>query len=134
VLSELGLDLESEPSRLLEVWNKADLLDDAALRRAKSEARRAGAVLVSSATGFGLDMLRSAIEQRLNLTRETIEITIKPEEGALSNWIYENCDVVQRSEMGEGTTALRIHIAPDKRQRLAHLAGAARLRLADEQT
>jgi len=132
VLSELGLDLEGEPDRLLEVWNKADLLDDAALRRARSEATRAGAVLASSATGFGLDALRNAIEQRLNLRSETIDIALQPEEGALSNWIYENCDVVQRNEMGEGVTALRIRIAPEKRQRLARLAGAARLRLAAE--
>ncbi len=132
VLSELGLDLEGEPDRLLEVWNKADLLDDAALRRARSEATRAGAALVSSATGFGLDALRNAIEQRLNLRSETIDIALQPEEGALSNWIYENCDVVQRNEMGEGVTALRIRIAPEKRQRLARLAGAARLRLAAE--
>jgi GTP-binding protein HflX len=132
VLSELGLDLEGEPNRLLEVWNKADLLDDAALRRARSEAKRAGAVLVSSATGFGLDALRNAIEQRLNLRSETIDIALQPEEGALSNWIYENCDVVQRNEMGEGVTALRIRIAPEKRQRLTRLAGAARLRLAAE--
>ena len=132
VLAELGLDVEGEPSRLLEVWNKADLLDDAALKRAKSEARRAGAVLVSSATGFGLDALRSAIEQRLNLRSETIEITLKPEEGALSNWIYENCDVVQRDEMGEGIIALRVRIAPEKRQRLARRVDSARLRLAAE--
>ncbi len=132
VLSELGLEVESEPGRLLEVWNKADLLDDAALRRAKSEARRASAVLVSSATGFGLESLRSEIEQRLNLRSETIEIALKPAEGALSNWIYENCDVVQRSDMGEGITALRIRIAPEKRQRLARLAGAARLKQAAE--
>ncbi|HET7211270.1 MAG TPA: GTPase HflX, partial [Methyloceanibacter sp.] len=32
VLSELGIEPEAEPGRLLEVWNKADLLDPAALR------------------------------------------------------------------------------------------------------
>jgi GTPase len=132
VLAELGLDLEGEPSRLLEVWNKADLLDDDALQRAESEAMRAGAVLVSSATGFGLGALRNAIEQRLNPKSETIEIALKPDEGALSNWIYENCDVVERSAMGEGITTLRIRIAPEKRQRLARLAGAARVTLAAE--
>jgi GTPase len=50
----------------------------------------------------------------------------------LSNWIYENCEVVERSALGEGITALRIRVAPEKRQRLARLAGAARLRLAAE--
>jgi GTPase len=132
VLAQLGIDAEGEAGRLLEVWNKADLLDEAASRRAKNEARRAGAVLVSAATGDGLDALRREIERRLNLRRETIEIAVKPEEGSLSNWIYENCEVVGRKEVGEGITALRIRVAPEKRERLARLAGPARLRLAAE--
>ncbi len=132
VLGELGVDAEGEPGRLLEVWNKADLLDESASRRARNEARRAGAVLVSAATGEGLDALRGEIERRLNLRRETIEIAIKPEEGSLSNWIYENCEVVGRKELGEGITALRIRVAPEKRERLARLAGPARLTLAAE--
>jgi GTP-binding protein HflX len=132
VLLELGIDAEGEPGRLLEVWNKADLLDDTALRRAQNEARRASAVLVSAVSGFGLAALRTEIERRLNLRRETIEIALKPEEGSLSNWIYENCEVVGRSVIGEGITALRIRVAPEKRERLARLAGPARLRLAAE--
>jgi GTP-binding protein HflX len=132
VLSELGIDAEGEPDRLIEVWNKADLLDAVAARRAQNEAKRAGAILVSAATGEGLDALRGEIERRLNLRRETIEIALKPEEGALSNWIYENCEVVERRPVGEGVTALRIRIPPEKRERLARLAGAARLRLAAE--
>ena len=132
VLSELGVDAEGEPGRLLEVWNKADLLDGSAARRVRNEARRAGAILVSAATGEGLEMLGSEIERRLNLRRETIEIAVKPEEGSLSNWIYENCEVVGRKELGEGITALRIRVAPEKRERLARLAGPARLTLAGE--
>jgi GTPase len=132
VLAELGIDADGEPGRLLEVWNKADLLDEVALRRVRNEARRAGTVLASAVTGEGLDALRGEIERRLNLRRETIEIAIKPEEGSLSNWIYENCEVLGRKAIGEGITALRIRVAPEKRERLARLAGPARLRLAAE--
>jgi GTP-binding protein HflX len=132
VLAELGVDAEGEPGRLLEVWNKADLLDEAGLQSAGNEARRASAVLVSAATGLGLDALRAEIERRLNLRRETIEIALKPEEGSLSNWIYENCEVVARQALGEGMTSLRIRVAPEKREKLARLAGPARLRLAAE--
>ena len=106
VLAELGIDAEGEPDRLIEVWNKADLLDEVALRRAANEAKRAGAILVSAVTGEGLEALRREIERRLNLRRETIEIALKPEEGSLSNWIYENCEVVARKDVGEGITAL----------------------------
>ena len=132
VLAELGVDAEGEPGRLLEVWNKADLLDAASLQSARNEARRADAVLVSAATGLGLNALRAEIERRLNLKRETIEIALKPEEGSLSNWIYENCEVLARQALGEGMTSLRIRVAPEKRERLARLAGPARLRLAAE--
>ena len=83
ILSQLGIEAEAEPGRVMEVWNKADLLDEPAFRRAKSEARRAEAVLVSATTGYGLDALRVEIERRLNLRSETIEIALKPEEGAL---------------------------------------------------
>jgi GTP-binding protein HflX len=132
VLRELDIDAEAEPERLLEVWNKADLLDEVTLRRVASEARRAGAVVVSATNGLGLESLRAEIERRLNLKRETIEISIRPEEGSLSNWIYENCEVVARKQLGEGITALRIRVAPEKRDKLARLAGPARLRLAAE--
>ena len=132
VLEELGIEAEAEPERVIEVWNKADLLDEAALQRIGGEATRAGDVLVSAVTGSGLDALRAAIEKKLNRSRETIEIRLKPDEGSLSNWIYENCEVVARSALDEGITALRIRVPPEKRDRLARLAGPARLRLAAE--
>ncbi len=132
VLGGLGIEAEAEPDRIIEVWNKADLLDDAALKRIAGEAKRVSAVLVSAVTGFGLDALRAAIERKLNRARQTIEIMLKPDEGSLSNWIYENCEVVARSALDEGITALRIRVPPEKRVRLARLAGPARLRLAAE--
>jgi GTPase len=132
VLEGLGIAAEAEPDRIIEVWNKADLLDHVALKRLDGEAHRAGAALVSAVTGFGLDTLRAAIEKKLNRARETIEIRLKPDEGSLSNWIYENCEVVARLALDEGITALRIRVPPEKRDRLARLAGPARLRLAAE--
>ena len=132
VLEGLGIEAEAEPERVIEVWNKADLLDEAALQRIGGEATRAGDVLVSAVTGSGLDALRAAIEKKLNRSRETIEIRLKPDEGSLSNWIYENCEVVARSALDEGITALRIRVPPEKRDRLARLTGPARLRLAAE--
>ncbi|MGH6866695.1 MAG: GTPase HflX [Methyloceanibacter sp.] len=132
VLAELGIDVEEQPDRLLEVWNKADLLEPLSLERAINEAPRVGAILVSAADGLGLDALLAEVEHRLNRRRETVDIAVKPEEGALSNWIYENCEVIERSNLGEGTVGLRIRVAPEKRDRLIRLAGSSRLRLAAE--
>jgi GTP-binding protein HflX len=130
VLAELGINTEEEPERLMDVWNKADLLDADGLKWATKEAKRAGAVLVSATTDYGLKTLLAEIERRLNRARDTIEIAVKPEEGSLSNWIYENCEVVARSDLGEGIISLLVRVAPEKRERLARLAGPARLKAA----
>jgi GTP-binding protein HflX len=132
ILAELGVDAEAEPRRLLEVWNKADWLDAAAKRRIENEAARdpAHPCLVSAVTGYGLKSLLGEIETRLNRTRDTVDLVLQPDEGALSNWIYENCEVVDRSDLGDGVTHLRIRVAPEKRYRLARLAGATRLGIA----
>jgi len=132
VLEGLGIDPEAEPDRLLEVWNKADLLDPVARERAENEAPRHGAVLVSAVSGFGLDTLLAEIERRLNSRRQTVEINIQPQEGALSNWIYENCEVIARSDLADGVTSLKIRVAPEKRDKLARVAGASRLQTAAE--
>jgi GTP-binding protein HflX len=128
VLAELGIEAEGEPDRVMEVWNKADLLDTAALKRLAKESKAAGTVLVSAVTGYGFKTLLAEIERRLNRARDTLKIALEPEEGALSNWIYENCEVIEREDLGEGVTALCIRIAPEKRDKLARLAGSARLK------
>jgi GTPase len=134
VLGELGIDIEPEPMRLLEVWNKIDLLDDSRRAELTNQAGRSpGApVPISATTGAGLDRLCSAIEQRLNRSRDRLRIAVGPEEGALANWIYENCEVVARTDLTGGGVALRIRIAPDKRRKLVRLAGERRLLSAAE--
>jgi len=132
VLTELGIGVDAEPDRVLEVWNKADLLDAASQGSIVNEAERHDAVLVSATTEQGLDVLLAEIEHRLNRRRQTVEITLQPQEGSLSNWIYENCEVVARADLGDGMTSLRIRVAPEKRDKLARLAGALRLQASTE--
>jgi len=47
VLADLDVDAAAEPERVLEVWNKADLLEPLERERAENEAPRYGAILVS---------------------------------------------------------------------------------------
>ncbi len=129
VLAQLGIDAEAEPGRLLEVWNKTDLLDEET--RAGIENEAAGEpghpCLVSAVTGYGLPKLLDEIETRLARARATLDLVLGPEEGAASNWIYENCEVLERTELDTGRVALRIRVAPEKRHRLLRHVGAARL-------
>jgi GTP-binding protein HflX len=132
VLADLGINADEEPDRVLEVWNKADLLNATACEHAENEAARHGAILVSAVSETGLDTLLKEIESRLNRRRQMLEIVVQPQEGALSNWIYENCAVISRAELGEGVVSLRIRVAPEKRDKLARVAGASRLQAAAE--
>ncbi len=134
VLAELGIDADAEPERLLEVWNKADLLDAPTRARLANEAARdpRHPCLVSAVSGFGLEALLGEIETRLNRARQSVDLTLGPGEGALSNWIHENCEVIERGDLGDGLVHFRIRVAPEKRHRLELLAGADRVRLAAE--
>jgi GTP-binding protein HflX len=134
VLAELGIDAEAEPERLFEVRNKADLLDAATRTRLENESARdpRHPGLVSAVSGFGLEALLGEIETRLNRARESVELRLGPGEGALSNWIHENCEVIERNDLGDGLTQVRLRVAPEKRHRLERLAGAERLTLAAE--
>jgi GTP-binding protein HflX len=134
VLAELGIDVEAEPDRLIEVWNKSDLLDAETRARLVNEAARdpSRPCLVSAVTGAGLKDLLGAIETRLARARATVEVSLGPEDGALANWVYKNCEVLQRAESKDGVATLRLRVAPEKQQTLFRLAGAARLKLAAE--
>jgi GTPase len=134
ILAELGVDAEAEPRRVLEVWNKSDRLDAAMRTRLENEAARdpCHPCLVSAVTGDGLAALLGEIETRLNRARDTLDLALQPDEGALANWIHENCEVVERSDLGDGVTLLRLRVAPEKRHRLQRLVGAQRLHIAAE--
>ena len=95
-LREIGV----EPGRrtVLEVWNKADRLaaSDATLRRSAAEAQ--GAVLLSAATGEGVDALIEAIETTLAHRAEVRQVRLDTADGALLAWLYRNVEVLERAD------------------------------------
>src|SRR6266571_2761092 len=84
VLSQLGIAERGE-GRLLEVWNKIDLLASEARVRVRNQAERQRAVgrpvLVSARSGEGLDRLVVEIEQRLAADRITLEFLLDAADG-----------------------------------------------------
>jgi GTPase len=121
VLRDLGIDPD-DPSRLIEVWNKADLLspDDrerlaATVARLPPERRPA---LISAVTGEGLDELLGAIELRIGLGRPSYEITVAPEDGRGLAWLHENTEMLAREATPEGATIVRVRVAASREGRL----------------
>ena len=129
VLRDLGINPEDR-RRLIEVWNKADLLPDG--EREKLEARIARMpaeqrpALVSAAVGQGIDALLKAIELRISEGRPSFQIVLDPSDGQGLNWLYEQAEVLDRRTDSDGQLHLVVRVASDKEPRLLIRFGRAR--------
>ena len=118
VLRELGIETSESHERILEVWNKTDLLDEERSQEIHHAAGRAdgGAYCVSAITGEGVAKLLSCIEARLNASDRTVEITLDPGEGALMNWLHENTQVLSQETDSAGRTTFCLRISRAREQ------------------
>ena len=113
---------EAWPERTIEVLNKADLLDDAALAGLAGLGERA--LLVSALTGAGLDRLRSALDARLSAGLPVHRIALAPAEGAALAWLYAHGEVLDRRD-GEDAIHLAVRLSPEDRARFDSRRAAA---------
>ena len=131
ILSELGID-PNDHRRLLEVWNKLDLLDAERVTIIANSARRRGAnarpILVSAVTGQGEAELLTEVEDRLSYGRPTLELDLEPTDGQGLNWLYEHAEVIDRREFPSGVVRLTVRVAPEREDQVRHrfMDGASR--------
>jgi GTP-binding protein HflX len=120
VLRDLGID-PNDAGRLIEVWNKADLLSDEERQRlATATGRTAEAkrpILISALTGEGIPDLLTAIEGHLSTGRPSYEVRVAPENGQGLAWLHENTEILDRQGTRDGHTIVRIRLNPGKESR-----------------
>jgi GTP-binding protein HflX len=118
VLGELGIEASESQERIMQVWNKVDLLDAERASEISHAAERTdgGALCVSAITGEGLPALLSGIEARLNASDREVEITLDPGEGALVNWLHENTQILSSDTDGQGRTTFHLRISKPREQ------------------
>jgi GTPase len=113
VLRQLDVD-PNDSRRLIEVWNKLDLLDeDRRVQLANGAARKAAdrrPVLVSAATGEGLDRLADAIEARVAAARVTLALTLDPADGAGISWLHRHAEVLGKASRDDGRLAMTVRV------------------------
>lgn len=117
VLRELDIDPE-ERSRIIEVWNKIDLLDAASHKRLANLIERQPAddkaVMVSAVSGEGIDTLIAALEARLARRDRELDLVVDPSDGAAISWLHRNAEVIGRELRGDGRLAVHVRVAHDK--------------------
>jgi GTP-binding protein HflX len=132
ILRDLDVDPDNT-ERLIEVWNKADLLPADERERLLTQVARTDPnrrpALVSALTGEGIPELLALVEEHIARGRARYRLRLDPADGAALNWIYEQAEVLERAD-GEEGIALTVRISPEKEHRFLQRFADAR-RLAD---
>mgnify|MGYP000988196637 CR=1 FL=1 len=108
ILADLGVDA-SDHERVIEVWNKVDLIDDANRARLLAENADPGKgppIAISAATGEGIPALVEIIEARLAGGLQEVSFDIPPQKLAMVSWLYRNGDVVRRIDNEDGSVTI----------------------------
>lgn len=129
VLRAMGLEPSERSARIIEVWNKIDLMPDSEAETVRNRARRSDgkAVVISAVSGEGIDDLLVAIEANLERLHVVMDVEVDAANGALINWLHENADVLEREAEETQTLRYRIRISAAKRDRLIARLEAERL-------
>ncbi len=116
VLTEIGIGSQEQENRVIEVWNKADLLPpDEHERLAKlSGQRRHPAVLVSAVTGEGIAALSGLIRARLQRQTHMRTVAVDPGNGRLIHWLYENTEILGRRDDYNGGLEFDVRVAQER--------------------
>jgi GTPase len=101
VLRDIGAERE-EGAPILEIWNKADLLDEETRLRREGEAARDGnVILISALTGEGRAVLNARISGVFTELHRTREIVLRAQDGAQIAWLHTHGVVLQDDMDGE---------------------------------
>lgn len=109
ILADLGVDA-SDTARVLEVWNKIDMLDGDRLEIAGTDegANRIPPIAISAVTGEGLDRLLGAIETHIAGELERLTITLAPDQLGLTDFLYRNGRVTDRTDNEDGSVSVSL--------------------------
>jgi GTP-binding protein HflX len=110
VLERLGVDMDER--RIVEVWNKVDLVPEDQRETLAGDARRAHppAVLVSAATGAGCEALLQAVAGLVD-EAPPVEVRTPAGDGAAVAWLYRNGRVLEREHFADGGERLAVSLS-----------------------
>jgi GTP-binding protein HflX len=98
VLRDLGIDPATD-TRVVEVLNKVDRLNEAARDQLAARMERTDSVrAVSALTGEGLNGLFELLDRRMTADRRTVELAVPLEDGAALAWLYQKGEILERED------------------------------------
>ncbi|OBQ75351.1 GTPase HflX [Mesorhizobium erdmanii] len=120
ILADLGVDA-GDTKRVIEVWNKIDLLDEGNRSRLLADAAdgsRGPPIAVSAISGEGIDALKALVETRMAGELEDLTVTIEPAQFGLVDWLYRNGDIVSRTDNEDGSATISLKATQSAREEI----------------
>lgn len=120
ILADLGVDA-GDTKRVVEVWNKVDLLDDGNRERLLADgadSNKAPPIAISAITGEGIDALKALTETRMSGELEALTVTVEPAQFGLVDWLYRNGDIVSRVDNEDGSATIALKATHTARQEI----------------
>jgi GTP-binding protein HflX len=137
VLKQLGFEDETG-KRLIEVWNKIDLVPEDEQPILTTRARRSSesggpeCIPVSAVTGAGCDVLLKRLAELVD-TAPAIDVLLSPaNDGRAAAWLYQNGRVVDRADQDDGCVRLSVRLDEQALGRFERLFPEAQLQAAAE--
>ncbi|MGH6763938.1 MAG: GTPase HflX [Phyllobacterium sp.] len=113
ILADLGIE-RGDRKRIVEVWNKIDLLDEsareAAMRLSAAVSGNDRPIPISAVTGEGVDDLLRIIEARISGKLEHVRVVLSPAELPLLDWIYSHASNVRRTDRDDGSVSIQMDL------------------------
>lgn len=117
ILQELGIEAEDLPKRVINVFNKADLLEDD--ERQLIEEENPGSVLTSALAGDGVAKLQQAISDKLSATDRLCQFQLPPSAGDARAFLFREGKIQNSAFDDMGLETLSVMLNPSDRARFA---------------
>ncbi len=129
ILEQLSQETGLERPPLIEVWNKADALDETtrSVLATRAHSHNPAALMVSALTGQGTDELLFEIEAQLFRNRRLRHVTIPAADGRLHAWLHKNCEVASEHLSGESDYNLEVYMTDEDVARLRGMSTDVRV-------
>ncbi len=120
ILRDLDVATDGSDCRIVQVWNKVDLVRDDVRDVLEEEAKRRSprAILISATSGEGCTALSAAIDDWVGRGDVEMSLDLPVDAGRMVHWLHENANVLEQDVTALGGVRVRFRIAGEKLGRL----------------
>lgn len=124
ILTDLGIEESEQEKRILEVWNKIDLVEpearEALLQKASA---MPNAIAVSAVTGEGVDRLLHIVGERLSGVMTVATVVLPVDKLSMISWFYEHAIVDSREDREDGSVSLDVRLSESEAMEMERRLG-----------